>query len=267
MIFIDTHTHLSDEAYEGIEGQDAAVRRAIEAGVSLMIIPDVSSKERKGVMDLCSRWPDNCYPCLGLHPTDMGDNMEEEIEMLSQALETEFGADITGRHRVCAIGETGLDYHYGADTRQEQQEAFRAQIEMALAHDLPLIVHCREAVGDCLGILGEYKGRNLRGVFHAYSGSLETFRELQRLGDWYIGIGGVLTFKKAAIAGFVNEIPLERILLETDSPYLTPVPFRGQRNESANIPLIASFLADKMGISVEKVADVTLSNAKKLFHL
>ncbi len=259
MQFIDTHTHLYDDAYEGREGQDAAVQRAIDAGVVKMVIPDVNSRERQGVTALCERWPGVCFPCRGLHPTDVDGNWKTELEMLETSLQEAKG--------TVALGETGLDYHYGAETRSEQQEVFRVQIEMALKHDLPLIIHSREATLDTLNILGEYRSRGLRGVFHAYSGSYETFRELDRYGDWSIGIGGVLTFKKAAIAEFIDRIPLERILLETDSPYLTPVPYRGQRNESSYIPVIARFMAEKTGRSLEEIAEITTKNAEKLFNI
>lgn len=267
MEFIDTHTHLYDDAYQGVEGQDDAVRRAIQAGVTMMIIPDVSSRERPAVMELCRRWPHNTRPCLGLHPTDVDASWKEELDLLDKALDTHLSGCESGVPRLVAIGESGLDYHYGADTKEWQKEVFRAQIEMALKHDLPLVIHSREATADTLGILGEYRGRGLRGVFHAYSGSLETFRELDKYGDWRIGIGGVLTFKKASIAEFVQHIPMERILLETDSPYLTPVPYRGQRNESSYIPLIADFLAARKGLSVEEVALTSSNSAKELFAL
>lgn len=265
MEFIDTHTHLYDNAYGGPQGQDEAVQRAIDAGVTRMVIPDVSSKERKAVLDLCRRWKDNTWPCLGLHPTDVEGDWRQELDLLEADLAASAGW--TDMQKVVAIGETGLDYHYGADTVAQQKEVFRTQIEWALEYDLPLVIHSREATKDTLDILGEFRGRGLRGVFHAYSGSLETFRELDRYGNWYMGIGGVLTFKKAAIADFCTHIPLERILLETDSPYLTPVPHRGERNESSYIPLIASFLAGRMGLDIHEVASATTNNAKTLFGL
>lgn len=260
MQFIDTHTHLYDEAYGGIQGQDQAVQRALDASVGMMIIPDVSSKERPAVLDICRRWPLNTRFCLGLHPTDVDARWKEELSLLEEAL-------AANRCKVCAIGETGLDYHYGKDTIEEQKSVFRRQIQLSIEYGLPLVIHSREATQDTLDILGEFKGKGLRGVFHAYSGSYETFCQLEKYGDFYIGIGGVLTFKKAAIADFVSRIPLQRILLETDSPYLTPVPYRGQRNESAYIPLIAEFLAQKTGTDIQTVADVTSDNAKKLFKL
>lgn len=269
MEFIDTHTHLYDEAYGGPEGSDRAVKAALEAGVTRLVIPDVNSRERKDVLALCRRWPGKTFACMGLHPTEVGEDWKEELETLERDLTAAHQAMAAGEFgtRLVAIGETGLDYHYGADTKEAQKEVFRTQVNLALQYDLPLVIHSREATADTLGILGEFRGRGLRGVFHAYSGSLETFRELDRYGNWSIGIGGVLTFKKASIAEFVREIPLERILLETDSPYLTPTPHRGERNESAYIPIIASKLAELKGCSLEQVADVTSSNAEKLFNL
>jgi TatD DNase family protein len=150
---------------------------------------------------------------------------------------------------------------------KEQQEVFRIQLEMADRLNLPVIIHSRESTGLIINILKDCRHLSLRGVFHAYSGSRETFSQLQRLGDWYIGIGGVLTYKKATIAETVKDIPLDRILLETDSPYLTPVPFRGKRNESSYIPHIAGRLAEITGKSIEEIASITTGNAVKLFNL
>lgn len=259
MQFIDTHTHLSDQAYGDIEGQDAAVKRALEQNVNMMVIPDVNSRERKGVLELCKRWPDNTRACLGLHPTDVAQDWKEELDLLYKAAKENPG--------IVAIGETGMDFHYGREMAAEQEEVFRAQLDLALSLDLPLIIHAREATDTIFKVLDDYRGRGLRGVFHAYSGSLETFRQLDRYGNWSVGIGGVLTFKKASIADIVVDIPMERILLETDSPYLTPVPYRGQRNESSYIPLIAAFLAGRKGIDVEEVASTTSENANRLFSL
>ena len=169
--------------------------------------------------------------------------------------------------RIWAIGEIGMDCYWSREFVKEQQEVFRTQLEMADRLDLPVIIHSRESTELIIKILKEYKHLNIRGVFHAFSGSIETFRELQKLGEWHIGIGGVLTYKKASIAETVKSIPLERILLETDSPYLTPVPYRGKRNESSYIPHIAGRLAELCGLSQEEVAHTTTENAQKLFAI
>ena len=169
--------------------------------------------------------------------------------------------------RIWAIGEIGMDCYWSREFIKEQQEALRIQLELADKLDLPVIIHSRESTELIINVLKECRHLRMRGVFHAFSGSAETFSELQRLGDWYIGIGGVLTYKKAGIADTVRRIPPERILLETDCPYLTPVPFRGKRNESAYIPHIAAKLSELTGHSVEETACTTTSNAKKLFGI
>lgn len=259
MKFIDTHCHLYDEAYGGIEGQDEAIKKAIGAGVTMMIIPDTCSNERTPLLDLCSRWPEHTRACLGLHPTELGDDWHKELDLLDEA--------VRKHPEIVAIGETGLDLHFGKESLPAQLEAFRRQLDIALEKKLPVIVHCRDASEQCFSVLESYRGRGLKGVFHAFSGSIETFRRLEKYGDWYVGIGGVLTFKKASIADTVVDIPLDRIVLETDSPYLTPTPYRGTRNDSSYIPLIAEFLASRKGVGIDTVADITTRNASKLFSL
>ncbi len=255
MEFVDTHCHVCDEAFAGCE--DEVVARGVAAGVTLQLQADIDSRERARMFAVVERHPDVLRPMLGLYPGSVGRDWRREID----ALEAWRGRGIV------AVGEIGLDYHYGADFKAEQQEAFRVQLELAAAWGLPVNIHLREATEDFFKIVGECRHLGLRGNLHAFSGSAETFARLQHLGDWYVGIGGVLTFKKASIAEAVKRIPLERILLETDAPYLAPTPHRGERNESAYIPLIAEFLARQKGISVEEVAATTTANAKKLFAI
>ena len=255
-MFVDTHSHLYDEAFAGEES--LAVERAIEAGVTKMILPDIDSSTRESMFNLAMRHSEHLFPCLGLHPTSIGANWKEELDaVLSEA----------SSRKVWAIGEIGIDCYWSTEFLKQQQETFRIQLELASKSDLPVIIHSRESTEIILNILREFKHLGLRGVMHAYSGSAETFKELQNIGDWYIGIGGVLTYKKASIAETVKKIPLERILLETDSPYLTPVPHRGKRNESSYIPHIADFLASRKEVSIEEVADITTHNAEKLFGI
>lgn len=256
MEYIDTHSHLYDEAFSSEE--DLAVERAVNAGVTKMIVPDIDSSTRQVMFDLAERHPGTLFPTLGLHPTSVAANWRDEMDAVEKALP---------EHKIWAIGEIGIDCYWSKEFLEQQKEAFRIQLEMAEKLDLPVIIHSRESTELIINVLKDYKTHNLRGVFHAYSGSAETYRELQKLGDWYIGIGGVLTYKKASIAETVKEIPLERILLETDSPYLTPVPHRGKRNESSYIPHIAEKLAIQKGISIEEVARTTTANAIRLFRL
>lgn len=255
MHFIDTHTHTYDEAYDGCE--DQVIRKALDAGVYKLLQADVDSRERGRMFDLCNRYPDVLHPMLGLYPGSVAENWQDEIDAL-----------LPYRDKgVIAIGEIGLDYHYSIEFKEEQKEAFRVQLELASQWDLPVNIHLREATEDFFAIIKDCRHLHLRGNLHAFSGSFETFQRLSGLGDWYVGLGGVLTFKKASIATDAVKIPLERIILETDSPYLTPVPHRGERNESAYIPIIATFLAERKGISLEDVAQVTTDNAKQLFSI
>ena len=169
--------------------------------------------------------------------------------------------------KVVALGEIGLDYHYGAEFAAEQREAFRVQMELASEMGLPVNIHLREATEDFFRIMDDCRGLHLRGSLHAFSGSYETFQRVQKYGEWYVGIGGVVTFRKASLAEAVRRIPLERIILETDSPYLTPTPYRGTRNESKYIPLIAAKVAELKGTGIEEVAEATTASARRLFNI
>ena len=255
MEFIDTHAHLYDEAFSSEE--DSAVARACEAGVTKIVFPDIDSQTRDLMFEIADRHPGTVFPCLGLHPTSVGADWQEELSKIE---------GYAGR-KIWAIGEIGMDCYWSKEFVKEQQEVLRIQLELADRLSLPVIIHSRESTELILNVLRDCRHLALRGVFHAYSGSVETWREIEKLGDWYVGIGGVLTYKKASIAETVKNIPLERILLETDSPYLTPVPYRGKRNESAYIPHIAARLAELTGKQIEEVAQATTDNAKKLFNI
>ena len=255
MEFIDTHSHLYDEAFAGEE--DSAVARAVEAGVDRIIFPDIDSLSRDAMFDFADRHPGIIYPCLGLHPTSVGAGWQEELSRMESYMS----------RKIRAVGEIGMDCYWSKEFIEEQKEVLRIQLEMAAKAELPVIIHSRESTELIINILKECRHLGIRGVFHAFSGSVETFRELDRLGDWYVGIGGVLTYKKASIAETVRKIPTDRILLETDSPYLTPVPFRGKRNESSYIPHIAAKLSELTERPLEEIAETTTSNARKLFGI
>jgi len=255
MMFIDTHCHFCDEAFTGEE--DLAIKRALDAGVYKMLQADIDTKERKAMFDLVDRHPGVLHPMLGLYPGSVDSNWEKEIEALEEYK----------RDDIVAIGEIGLDYHFSQEFCKEQKLAFKVQLEMASKMNLPVNIHLRDATDAFFEVLDQCKHLSIRGNMHAYSGSYETFLRLQKYGDWSLGIGGVVTFKKASLAEVVKKVPLEKILLETDAPYLAPTPLRGTRNESANIPLIAAKIAELKGISVEEVALTTTNNAKRLFNL
>ena len=255
MTFTDTHTHLYDEAFAGEE--DIVIGRAMEAGVTKMVLPDIDSQTRDAMFALADRHEGILFPCAGLHPTSVGANWQEEMLHMEKYLD----------RKIWAIGEIGMDCYWSKEFIKEQEEVLRIQLETAAKMSLPVIIHSRESTELLINILKDCSHLGVRGVFHAFSGSVETYRELRKTGDWYIGIGGVLTYKKASIAETVKQIPLEHILLETDSPYLTPVPFRGKRNESGYVPHIATKLAELHATSVEEVAHATTENAHKLFGI
>ena len=254
-MFIDTHTHVTDEAFR--EETDAVVERAVAAGVGKMLLADVGSDERSPMFAACQRHPGVLYPMLGLHPENVKENWRDELALLESWLP---------RHPV-AIGEIGLDYHWDVTFKEQQKEALRAQFELAARLNLPVNIHLRDATEDFLAVVRDCAHLHLRGNMHAFSGSLETWKELCRWGDWSVGIGGVVTFKKAHLPEVVKEIPLSRILLETDAPYMAPVPLRGSRNEPANIPVIAAKVAEIKGIGIEEVESATTANAMELFSL
>lgn len=255
MRFTDTHSHLYDEAYASEE--DLAVERSVTAGVDRIIMPDIDSETRDAMFALADRHPGTLFPALGLHPTSVNAGWRTEMDKLYGYRD----------RKIKAIGEVGIDCYWSKDYVKEQLEVLRIMLEMAHELSLPVIIHSRDASDLILKTLKDCRHLDLRGVFHAFSGSIETYREIRKLGDWSVGIGGVLTFKKASIAETVKEIPLERILLETDAPYLTPVPYRGQRNESSYIPLIAARLAEIKGTDIGHVARQTTENAEKLFGI
>ena len=255
MEFIDTHSHLYDEAFAGEE--DLALQRAVDAGVTKLIFPDIDSQSREAMFAFADRHKGVISPCAGLHPTSVDASWEKEMLEVERHLERD----------IIAIGEIGIDCYWSKEFLEQQKEVFRLQLEIAAKRNLPVIIHSRESTEIIINILKELKHLGISGVFHAYSGSKETFRELERLGNWYVGIGGVLTYKKASIAETVKDIPLEKILLETDSPYLTPVPFRGKRNESSYVPYIAEKMAELTGRGISEIAEITTNNAQKLFNI
>ena len=255
MQFTDTHSHLYDTAYAGEE--DLAVEKAAEAGVRKIIIPDIDSETREAMFALTDRHPGKLFPTLGLHPTSVTADWKKEIERMEEYSD----------RKIWAIGEVGIDCYWSKEFIKEQKEVMKLMLKMAHEKSLPVIIHSRDATDVILEILKECRHLDVRGVFHAFSGSIETFNEIQKLGEWSVGIGGVLTFKKASIAETVKSIPLEKILMETDAPYLTPVPYRGKRNESAYIPMIVAKLAELKELQIEEVAEQTTINAEKLFGI
>ena len=255
MELIDTHCHLYDPAYAADLSE--VIDRAVAAGVSAMIQADIDSSERDAMLSVCSRFPDVLPSMRGLYPGSVKEDWRQEVDKVVGSISAD----------TVAIGEIGLDYHWDTTWKQEQKEALRCLLEIASEKDLPVNIHCRDATEDFIAIIKDCRHLHLRGNMHAYSGSLETFRQISLYGDWSVGIGGVVTFRNSAIGKAVRNIPLDRIVLETDAPYLSPVPHRGERNESKYLTLIAGFIAEAKGIGIEEVAARTSENAKRLFGI
>ena len=257
--YIDTHSHLYEPEFD--TDRSEAMDRAAGAGVDRLLLPAIDSQSHERLFEMCRQYPDRCFPMMGLHPTSVNDNpaWREELALVEKYLEN----PPTGK--FCAVGEIGLDFYWSNDFRKEQMEAFEHQIELSLRHNLPIAVHTRSAWDEMKEVMEGFRGRGVRGVFHAYSDGVQSYEQLRECGDFLFGIGGVVTFKKSPLAEVVREIPLEELLLETDCPYLTPVPFRGQRNESAYIPYICEKIAEIKGITPEEVATQTTTNAERMF--
>jgi len=264
-MFVDTHTHFYDEWL--LPDAEAAIQRALEAGVGKMIQADVDSRERPAMWEIGRRYPGVIYEMLGLYPGSVAENWREELDLVFALAkgDTRSLQGMTGP--VVAIGEIGLDYHEGLEYIQQQKEVLRLQLELAASLNLPVNIHLRDAWEDLLTILADCKHLNLRGNLHCFTSSYEIFERANKYGDFSVGIGGVVTFKNASIAKTLERIPVEKILLETDAPYLAPVPYRGRRNESSYLPYVAAKVAEIKGIGLEEVEQITTSNALKLFNI
>ena len=254
MHFIDTHTHLYSESFD--EDQDVMIQRAIDAGVQQFYIPAIDSEYTARMYALESSYPDHMHLMMGLHPTHVkAENYKAEITHVKSELE---------KRSFVAIGEIGIDLYWDKSTLALQQEAFRTQIQLAKKYKLPIVIHCREAFDAVFEILEEEKGEDLFGIFHCFTGT--KVQALQAISyNMKLGIGGVVTFKNGIIDRFLADIPLEHIVLETDSPYLSPAPYRGKRNESSYLILVAEKLATIYKMSLEEIAKRTTENAKDIF--
>lgn len=262
-MLIDTHSHIYDEAFD--TDRREVVERARQEGLERIILPAIDGESNQRLFDTCREYGDYVVPLMGLHPTSVNDNprWREELAEVERLLAN----PPQGIERFYGVGEIGLDLYWSRDWQAEQTEAFKAQIEMALAHNLPIVVHTRDAWEEMATIMEEYRGRGLRGVFHAYSSDVKMYERLRSCGDFVFGIGGVVTFKKSALAEVVKSMRLENLVVETDSPYLTPAPHRGTRNESAYVRFVAAKIAELQGIDYEDVAQQTTANAKRIFNL
>lgn len=249
-MFTDTHCHIYKEYYENI---DEILKNAKENKINRMINNGCDKKSNSEVLELIGKY-ENMYGALGIHPENVEEYIQEDIKLIEKQL---------NHKKVIAIGEIGLDYHYTKENKEKQKKLLEEQLSLAERYHLPVIIHSREATEDTINILKNYK---TKGVIHSFSGSLETAKIYIKMG-YLLGINGVITFKNSKLKDVIREIPLENIVLETDSPYLTPEPFRGKRNEPARILEIAKFISELKEISIEELARITNDNIKRIFDI
>lgn len=258
MNIIDTHSHLFLEEFD--EDRAEVMARARQAGLTHIFMPNIDSTTVEPLLRACREYADLCHPMVGLHPTSVNENYETELEVVQRELETNVAA-------YCAIGEIGMDLYWDKTFFEMQQVVLRRQFDWALQYDLPVVIHCREAFAPIYNIMKDYRGTSLRGIFHSFTGTVDEAVAVLEFPGFYIGVNGVVTFKKSQLPQVLRSVPLERVVLETDSPYLTPAPNRGKRNESARITDTLFKVAEVYGRSAEIVADITSKNALKVFGM
>ena len=254
---IDTHSHIYEPVFRA--DREDVIMRAKQAGVELILLPNINAESIEQMLDLCYRYPDYCFPMMGLHPTDIGEDYKQvlvDMEALLKAPDQPY----------IAIGEVGLDYYWDKSKAKEQEEVFRVQIEWAIKYHLPLMIHSRSAHRQLVTAISEYKGEEISGVFHCFGGTKDEALELLQFPGFALGIGGVVTYKNSPLPETLASVPLERIVLETDSPYLAPVPYRGKRNESSYLAEVLQKVAQIYNVSEKQAESVTNNNARRIFQ-
>ena len=255
MQIIDTHTHLYLNQFK--DDVDLVIERAKNAGIDKFIFPAIDSSHFKDMHELRNRYPENIYLMSGLHPVSVKDNYKEELNLVLKSLET---------HNYVAIGEIGIDLYWDKTFLKQQQEAFEFQIRLAISNNLPIVIHCRDGFDEIFEILDAEKCSKLRGIFHCFTGTLEQAVRAINLG-FKLGIGGVVTFKNGGIDKFLNKIDIKNIVLETDAPYLSPVPHRGKRNESFYVTYVLKKISELYGLNEQEIAKITSKNALEIFNI
>ena len=255
MKLIDTHCHIYSDEFDADRG--AMIARAENEGITKMLMPAIDTSTHGEMFKVENDFPGKCLSMMGLHPCSVKDNFLQELNLVERYF-TE--------RPFAAVGETGLDFYWDLTYTRQQYEVFQRQIEWALQYDIPIVIHSRHSTDECIEVVSKNQKGNLKGVFHCFSGSVEQAMRIIDL-DFYLGIGGVLTFKKSGLDTVMEQIDLKHIILETDAPYLAPVPFRGKRNECSYIKYVAQKLAGIKRMSVEEIGSVTTANAEKLFNL
>lgn len=254
LTFVDTHTHLFSEEFDS--DRTEMVQRAISAGVTKMFLPNIDRSSIFGMLALAIEFPENCFAMMGLHPCSVNEKYLEDLRIVDEWL---------SKRKFIAIGEIGMDYHWDKTFINQQKDAFAKQIDWAKKHSLPIVIHQRECFDDLFEIVEMHYDASLRGIFHCFTGTLEQANKIISLGGFKMGIGGVVTYKKSELPEVLKNIDMKHIVLETDSPYLTPAPHRGKRNESSYLTFIAQKVAEIKEISIEEVAAITTKNAEEIF--
>jgi len=252
MYFIDTHTHIYLSEFD--EDRDTLMQRAKDANVEITIMPAIDSSTHEKMFQIESFYP-HCYSMIGLHPCSVNQDFGKELSLIN---------DYLAQRKFVAIGEIGLDFYWDKTFSFEQYEAFRKQIQVALVHHLPIVIHSRNAIDECIDVVSEYEG--IKGVFHCFSGNEQQAKKIIQL-NFMLGIGGVVTFKNSGLDKVIEKIGLSNVILETDAPYLAPVPHRGKRNEPAYTKLVAEKLSTICSLPLDKIAELTTENARNLFKL
>lgn len=262
MILTDTHTHIYSESFE--EDQDKMMQRAISVGVERFFVPAIDSGYTQSMYDIESKYPNNVFLMMGLHPTHVKENYKEELQHVEEELAKRLNED--SDKKFYAVGEIGVDLYWDKTFLKQQQESFRYQIQLAKKYKLPIVIHCRDAFEEVFEVLESEKGEDLFGIFHCFTGTIDDAR--RAIGyNMKLGIGGVVTFKNGKIDKFLNEFSLENIVLETDAPYLAPVPYRGKRNESSYLIQVVEKLSEVYEKSPEEIAQITTENSKHIFGI
>lgn len=255
-MYIDTHTHLFIEQFD--DDRDEVVQRAIDAGVEKLLLPNIDSSTIEAMNRLVDKFPENCFPMMGLHPGSVDNNWEKELELVHNHLKSQ---------KYIAVGEIGIDLYWSDEFIDQQKQAFRQQVIWAKEFGLPIVIHAREAFNEIFEIIDELNDDSLTGIFHCFTGNLDQAQHIIAYGGFKMGIGGVLTYKKAELDKIIEHVDLNHIVLETDSPYLPPVPYRGKRNESSYLLHIAEKLADVYCVPLKTIEDITTKNALQIFKL
>lgn len=253
MTIIDTHTHLYLNEFNA--DIDEVLQKAAAEGVKQFYLPNVDSTSIDDLLSLAEQYPGKCIPMMGLHPCYVKENVADELNLVQDWLH---------KRSFAAVGEIGLDYYWDKTFVPQQKDAFRKQINWALELNLPIVIHSRESMQDCIAIVQEHQNGKLRGIFHCFGGSMEEAKQIIDLG-FLLGIGGVVTYKKSGLTEVLPHIPLQHLVVETDAPYLSPVPFRGKRNEPSYLKFIVEKIAELMQTTAEEIAAQTTANAQKLF--